>query len=166
MPPDISSVPAVEGISQFTLWIALLLLTNIAAIVGAVWSEFQRRSERKDKKESERTVAEVSSSQKHLELSYQAVKEALERQDLLIDKLNDQLTSMKVEYMKVLEELRQERADSKLLQSENSELKIKVGTLENRIAQLEKEVKSLERSRDDALSQVRDARHEETAPKQ
>jgi chromosome segregation ATPase len=151
MPPDISSVPSVEGISQFALWVAILLLTNIAAIAGAVWSEFQRRSERKDKKESEKTVAEVSSSQRHLELSYQAVKEALERQDVLIDKLNDQLSLMKTEYMKVLEELRQERADSKLLQSENSELKIKVGMLESRIAQLELDTKSLEESRDQAL---------------
>jgi chromosome segregation ATPase len=151
MPPDISSVPAVEGISQFTLWVTLLLLTNIAEIVGAVWSEFQRRSERKDKKESEKTVAEVSSSQRHLELSYQAVKEALERQDVLIDKLNDQLTLMKAEYMKVLEELRQERAESKNLHNENSELRIKVSTLESRIAQLERDTKSLEESRDKAL---------------
>jgi len=159
--------PPIDGVSG---WVIGLAVSSILASASAVWSEYQRRGERKDKKEGERTVAEISAGQKHLELSYKIVSEVVERQakqnELQAQQmqvLQSQINDTKSEYMKVLDELRQERADSRLLIGENSELKLKVGTLESRIAQLETEMRSLERSRDDAMAACK--RSEETSPR-
>jgi len=151
--------PPIEGVNG---WVVGLAVSSIIAAASAVWSEYQRRSERKDKKEQERTVAEISTAQKRAELEYQSVKDTIANQSVEIVAQREEIREMKKEYILVLDELRKEREHSRQLQAENNQLVIKVATLETRIGQLEREVKSLEASRDAARAAC--PRSEETAP--
>ena len=151
--------PPIDGVSG---WVIGLAVSSLLASASAVWSEYQRRSERKDKKEQEKTVAEISTAQKRAELEYQSVKDTIANQSVEIISQREEIREMKKEYILVLDELRKEREHSRQLQSENNQLTVKVATLENRIEQLEREVKSLEASRDDARAACK--RSEETSP--
>ena len=151
--------PPIEGVSG---WVIGLAVSSILASASAVWSEFQRRSERKDKKEQERTVQEISTAQKRAELEYKSVETTIANQSVEIAAQREEIREMKKEYILVLDELRKEREHSRQLQAENNQLTIKVATLETRIGQLEREVKSLEASRDDARAACK--RSEETSP--
>ena len=151
--------PPIDGVSG---WVIGLAVSSILASASAVWSEYQRRSERKDKKEQEKTVAEISTAQKRAELEYQSVKDTIANQSVEIISQREEIREMKKEYILVLDELRKEREHSRQLQQENNQLTVKVATLENRIEQLEREVKSLEASRDDARAACK--RSEETSP--
>jgi predicted RNase H-like nuclease (RuvC/YqgF family) len=152
--------PPIDGASG---WVIGLAVSSILASASAVWSEYQRRSERKDKKEQEKTVAEISTAQKRAELEYQSVKDTIANQSVEIISQREEIREMKKEYILVLDELRKEREHSRQLQQENNQLTVKVATLENRIEQLEREVKSLEASRDDARAACK--RSEETSPR-
>jgi predicted RNase H-like nuclease (RuvC/YqgF family) len=152
--------PPIDGVSG---WVIGLAVSSILASASAVWSEYQRRSERKDKKEQEKTVAEISTAQKRAELEYQSVKDTIANQSVEIISQREEIREMKKEYILVLDELRKEREHSRQLQQENNQLTVKVSTLENRIEQLEREVKSLERSRDDARAACKMS--EETSPR-
>jgi predicted RNase H-like nuclease (RuvC/YqgF family) len=151
--------PPIDGVSG---WVIGLAVSSLLASASAVWSEYQRRSERKDKKEQEKTVAEISTAQKRAELEYQSVKDTIANQSVEIISQREEIREMKKEYILVLDELRKEREHSRQLQQENNQLTVKVATLENRIEQLEREVKSLEASRDDARAACK--RSEETSP--
>ena len=151
--------PPIDGVSG---WVIGLAVSSILASASAVWSEYQRRNERKDKKEQEKTVAEISTAQKRAELEYQSVKDTIANQSVEIISQREEIREMKKEYILVLDELRKEREHSRQLQAENNQLTVKVATLENRIEQLEREVKSLEASRDDARAACK--RSEETSP--
>jgi predicted RNase H-like nuclease (RuvC/YqgF family) len=151
--------PPIDGVSG---WVIGLAVSSLLASASAVWSEYQRRSERKDKKEQEKTVAEISTAQKRAELEYQSVKDTIANQSVEIISQREEIREMKKEYILVLDELRKEREHSRQLQAENNQLTVKVATLENRIEQLEREVKSLEASRDDARAACK--RSEETSP--
>jgi predicted RNase H-like nuclease (RuvC/YqgF family) len=152
--------PPIDGVSG---WVIGLAVSSLLASASAVWSEYQRRSERKDKKEQEKTVAEISTAQKRAELEYQSVKDTIANQSVEIISQREEIREMKKEYILVLDELRKEREHSRQLQQENNQLTVKVATLENRIEQLEREVKSLEASRDDARAACK--RSEETSPR-
>lgn len=173
--------PPIEGING---WVIGFLITTVASIAANVWSEYRRRAESKDRREQEKLIASIQQGNalemaklnaaqdqtkrnedrwnrmfdrledqnKNLMAANQSAMEVNNAQSQKLHDLMEELTSTKKRLDAVLSELQETRT---LKDQEIAELK-------NRVQVLENEVKSLERSRDDARAACK--RSEETSP--
>jgi predicted RNase H-like nuclease (RuvC/YqgF family) len=139
--------PPMEGVNGWAIGFAV---SCIVATASAVWSEYQRRTERKDKKEEQKTVATISAEQERTRLEFESVKNIIEELKSYNKDLREQCTAL---ILSVSER-------DKTIASFTS----RIIEMEREIANLKMEVKSLEFSRDQAQRKL-DSRAEETNPK-
>lgn len=171
----IANTPAPAGAESWWPYVIMTLsivFTAGSSIAAALYANHVRKAEKgaEDKRDDDREKHEKELEKLRLEfdnarskadneaqsrdsrtqLEFDSVKSTIEVLQQTGIQLREELKAVKADYILLLEELRKEREHSRLLQNENTELKAKVAILEGRVVQLEREVKSLEVSRDDA----------------
>jgi uncharacterized membrane protein YhiD involved in acid resistance len=159
--------PPIDGVSG---WVIGFAITTIVSIVSNVWLEYRRRAESRDRKELEKESASAQRTTQLEMAKLQAAHDQTKRNEDRWNRMFDRMESQNKELMvanqaamevnntqnQKLHELMNELQETRTLKNQEiAELKTRVQTLEN-------EVKSLERSRDDARAACK--RSEETSP--
>jgi predicted RNase H-like nuclease (RuvC/YqgF family) len=139
--------PPMEGVNGWAIGFAV---SCIVATASAIWSEYQRRSERKDKKAEQQTVAAISAEQDRTRLEFESVKSIIEDLKSYNNDLRDECQRLREVAQGLLTSV-SERDASILKRDETiASLTGRMVELEREINQLKLEVKSLEFSRDQA----------------
>lgn len=153
--------PPMEGLNG---WLIGLAITAIFSIVGNIWSEYQRRSERKDKKAEQQTVAEISAEQDRTRLEFESVKSIIEELKSYNTNLRTQCDTLLTRVQDLLNAVSERDASIRKRDEIIAGMQNELAGLKREMDSMKIEIKSLERSRDEALHKL-DLRTEETNPK-
>jgi uncharacterized protein (DUF3084 family) len=146
--------PPMEGVNG---WFVGVALTAVFSIAANIWSEYQRRAERRDKKAEQQTVAAISAEQDRTRLEFESVKNIIDDFKEYNQRLSTQVEKLLLAVSERDEAIRKRDESTAALHQE-------INSLKSEIEKMKFEIKSLERSRDEALALVRDRRSEETSP--